>query len=105
MICRKVGGNYFSLADPYLRCDGDYFAYPVLPFNLLMIFLMGILIPVVLLLKLRQKYKNKKLNNTNNMRIYGFFYNELKLSSFYWDFILMAVKINVAFISTFYYET
>lgn len=40
----------------------------------------------------------------NNLRIYGFFYSELKENHFYWDFQLMGVKVLIAFIGGVYFE-
>lgn len=105
LICRKVEDTYYSLADPYVKCDEDYYNNVVLPINLSVFLIFGVLIPVYLTLNLYRKHKAHKLRTIENLRIYGFFYNELNKNCFYWDFILMGTKIIMAIVSTVYYET
>lgn len=93
LICRKVLDTKYTLRDSYVICTDDYYNDTVLPLNLSIFLLMGIIIPVFLILKLRKKNKKKELRRVKSRRIFGYFYNELKLDKYFWDFLLM-VAVN-----------
>lgn len=62
--------------------------------NLIFLIISSVLIPVYLILKLVNYYKKDQIKKINVLRVYGFFYIELKPKHFYWDFLLMAIVNN-----------
>lgn len=90
VVCRTILGNQYTLEDSYIKCTDDYYNNFILPINIFIFLLMSILIPSYFIIQLRIKSKEKQLEKVKIRRIYGYFYNELKLDKFYWDFILMA---------------
>lgn len=61
IFCRNIAGERYTLKDSFVLCNGDYYNSFVLPYNLSVFLLMGIVIPIFLFFVLKRKFKNKEL--------------------------------------------
>lgn len=93
IICRRVLDVEYAFRDSYIICSEEYYTDFVFPLNLAIFLSMSIVIPFFLIVKLWKMNKKKELRKVNSRRIFGYFYNEMKIDKYYWDFILMSAVI------------
>lgn len=64
---------YYAISDPYIVCDDEYYKEVVLPINISILILVGLLAPIYIFIKLYSKFREESLLHTRNLRIFGFF--------------------------------
>ncbi len=100
-----------------LKCDSDYFMIVVVPYNLFILIIFGIIIPLIIGLSLiKGQKKQSKLSNTQfiiarkdkylekfeTMQKYGILYAGLNENTYLWEFVNIYLKVLISLISNYY---
>lgn len=59
MVCKEISGKRYSKADNLLLCDNDYYRHNVFPVMLTLFCIVALVIPIILIYLVFNKYKNK----------------------------------------------
>lgn len=59
--CRDISSMSVSTADTNIDCRDDFYKNEVLPVNLIMVIILGLLIPVLIGISLIKNHRNNKL--------------------------------------------
>lgn len=93
MICRNILGTKYTLKDSNIICTENEYKELILPLNLCIFLILGLMIPSIFFYKMKILHDTKELKNLKNRRIYGYFYNEFKDKYYFWDCLLIFVVL------------
>ncbi|KRX10870.1 Pectin lyase fold/virulence factor [Pseudocohnilembus persalinus] len=103
LYCRNIGGTLYSAFQSKVLCDSEFFMLKLMPLHISMIFILVVIIPLIILMKIHKYYCQGTLyHKMRILRSYGLFYIELSENKYYWEFVWMYMKVLVVVIANFY---
>ena len=97
---RYISGHSWIAGNVSYRYDTRTHTIWLLSFVIPLLLVIGLVIPIILWFGI---FKNRKnLNDTKIKSIWGYLYNEYKLSSFYWETIKITQKEFIIIVLAYY---
>lgn len=96
---RTINNTKYCQANTFILIDSDMYKNEILPLNLFAIILLGLIFPLILSFFLIKGYRQKNLKKISFERKLGILYLEYKEKHFYWELIIIFLKITTVVLS------
>lgn len=97
---RNINGEDYCYANTYIKIDSDIYQNELKPYNITIMVLLGLGLPVTLSVILYRAIKYKYYNGIGYQRKMGILYLEYKKTNIYWEIIIMVLKVLCVVISS-----
>ncbi|KRX08959.1 Pectin lyase fold/virulence factor [Pseudocohnilembus persalinus] len=99
--CKSAGDESYASFNSSVKCGDETYTGLILPVNVIILLIFTVLLPLIILQRII-KHKKELHDSVKVLRTYGFIYLEHKRTRYYWEFVVMLLKIVIVIIQNIF---